>query len=207
MSETDMTDQYAELRAALAAGPTPGPWTGHRMGIEKDRIGEYVQASVNVSPGDDFFFICAKRPDGSDADLCLTGNGPTSAINTQYIIAANPEVIRALLRERDELAAMSDAARDVIAERARQMSVEGWTPEHDDEHADESLAIAAVCYVLFGDSPNSPNHPPSAWPWAAEWWKPKDHRRNLVRATALLIAELERRDRADAAMAGREGEG
>ena len=115
--------------------------------------------------------------------------------------------ITALLAERDALAAMSDAARDVIAERARQMSVEGWTPEHDDEHADESLAIAAVCYVLFGDSPNSPNHPPSAWPWAAEWWKPKDHRRNLVRATALLIAELERRDRADAAMAGREGEG
>lgn len=102
-------------------------------------------------------------------------------------------------RIRAALAAMSDAARDVIAERARQMSVEGWTPEHDDEHTDESLAIAAVCYVLFGDSPN---HPPDAWPWAAEWWKPKDRRRNLVRAAALLIAELERLDRADAAMAG-----
>lgn len=125
MSETDMTDQYAELRAALAAGPTPGPWTGHRMGIEKDRIGEYVQASVNVSPGDDFFFICAKRPDGSDADLCLTGNGPTSAINTQYIIAANPEVIRALLRERDAAIEERDAALQACSDLANEMVYRG----------------------------------------------------------------------------------
>lgn len=27
---------------------------------------------------------------------------------------------------------LGDAARDVIVERQRQMSVEGWTPEHDD---------------------------------------------------------------------------
>ena len=33
------------------------------------------------------------------------------------------------------------------------------------------------------------------WPWAAEWWKPKDCRRNLVRAGALILAEIERLDR------------
>lgn len=35
------------------------------------------------------------------------------------------------------------------------------------------------------------------WPWDREWWKPKDRRRNLVRAAALLIAEIERLDRAE----------
>ncbi len=184
--------EYAELRAALAAGPTPGPWA---WGADS-RIATVARVSdYRIGPDH-----------GTSYEAHYEFHAPDH-VDAAYAAAAHPATIAALLAERDALAAMSDAARDVIAERARQMSVEGWTPEHDDEHADESLAIAAVCYVLFGDSPNSPNHPPSAWPWAAEWWKPKDHRRNLVRATALLIAELERRDRADAAMAEREGDG
>ncbi|HBZ9867442.1 TPA: hypothetical protein MND73_004376 [Salmonella enterica subsp. houtenae] len=36
---------------------------------------------------------------------------------------------------------------DVIAERYRQQSVEGWTSEHDDEHGDGELALAASCYA------------------------------------------------------------
>lgn len=36
------------------------------------------------------------------------------------------------------------------------------------------------------------------WPWAGDWWKPKDRRRDLVRAAALLVAEIERLDRATA---------
>ncbi|EJH1054477.1 hypothetical protein NCL57_004424 [Salmonella enterica] len=36
---------------------------------------------------------------------------------------------------------------DVIAERYRQQSVEGWTSEHDDEHSDGELALAASCYA------------------------------------------------------------
>lgn len=80
----------------------------------------------------------------------------------------------------------SDAARDVLAERERQKSVEGWTPEHDDEHNDEQLALAAACYALGS---------PTFWPWENRWWKPKDRRRNLVRAGALILAEIERIDR------------
>lgn len=37
---------------------------------------------------------------------------------------------------------------------------------------------------------------PSKWPWDAAWWKPTDRRRDLVKAAALLIAEIERIDRA-----------
>src|SRR5690606_333611 len=38
------------------------------------------------------------------------------------------------------------AARDVLAERRRQIEAEGWTPGHDDKHA-EGLACAAACYA------------------------------------------------------------
>lgn len=37
---------------------------------------------------------------------------------------------------------MSKAADDVLAERARQMSMEGWTAEHDDTHDAGEMACA-----------------------------------------------------------------
>ena len=39
-------------------------------------------------------------------------------------------------------------AQMIAAERARQVSVEGWTPEHDDQATNGSLAIAAACYAI-----------------------------------------------------------
>jgi hypothetical protein len=35
----------------------------------------------------------------------------------------------------------------ITAERRRQIEQEGWPPEHDDEHDDASLALAAICYA------------------------------------------------------------
>ena len=38
---------------------------------------------------------------------------------------------------------------DLIAdERRRQIEVEKWTPEHDDEHAENELALAAAVYAI-----------------------------------------------------------
>jgi len=90
------------------------------------------------------------------------------------------------------------AANDVLAERERQKSAEGWTPEHDDEHDDGSLAQAAACYLLNAQSIPFSCGNSTIWPWAREWWKPKDRRRDLVRAGALILAEIERLDRAAA---------
>lgn len=45
---------------------------------------------------------------------------------------------------------MTGAARDVVAERERQVTTEGWTPEHDAEHSDGSMAAAAACYAMTG---------------------------------------------------------
>ena len=87
---------------------------------------------------------------------------------------------------------LTDAARDVLAERRRQVGQEGWTPAHDDEHANGELATAAGAYALFND--NAPA--PFFWPWDASWWKPTGRRRNLVKAGALILAEIERLDRA-----------
>lgn len=117
-----------------------------------------------------------------------TGDQLQAAVNFERNGSAPPA---AEVEERREL---SDAARDVLAERARQMSAEGWTPEHDDEHSDGGLAKAAACYALgqTGHAGRGVSH----WPWAMEWWKPKDRRRNLIKAGALILAEIERLDRA-----------
>jgi hypothetical protein len=90
----------------------------------------------------------------------------------------------------------SDALRDVAAERRRQIEAEDWTPEHDDEHEDGELALAGAAYAVVGYTDAGPSEAPAWWPWDAEWWKPKDKRRNLVKAAALLLAEIERLDRA-----------
>lgn len=100
-----------------------------------------------------------------------------------------------LLSTRPETA----AARDVLAERHRQISAEGWTPEHDDEHSKGQLAAAGGCYALFSDAYPNAKQCPAEWPWDAEWWKPTDYRRDLVKAGALILAEIERLDRAAAA--------
>ena len=92
----------------------------------------------------------------------------------------------------------TQALQDVAAERRRQIESEGWSADHDDDHAAGELAIAAACYALSSTgSIISPNTALGAlWPWAWHWWKPKDRRRDLVRAAALIIAEIERLDRA-----------
>ncbi|HFJ9852662.1 hypothetical protein [Pseudomonas aeruginosa] len=89
---------------------------------------------------------------------------------------------------------------DVQAERRRQVEAEGWTPEHDDQHADGQMAVAAGYYALACGFPHERDialgHVPQYWPWDARWWKPKDARSNLVRSCALALAEIERLDRA-----------
>lgn len=121
--------------------------------------------------------------------------------------------VTAALRNREELKSMS-ALDDIATERMRQKDAEGYDRAHDDEHTDGSLAAAAACYAL--PKPTLGNkveyeYPgrgecdvqqvyegiPTLWPssWHARFWKPKDRRRDLVRAGALIVAEIERLDR------------
>lgn len=98
---------------------------------------------------------------------------------------------------------------EIAKERQRQVGKEGWTLEHDDEHTDGSLADAAACYAAttrafkaeeFAGVGYKPYTSYSElWPksWADRWFRPKRaRRRNLIVAAALIVAEIERLDRA-----------
>lgn len=93
----------------------------------------------------------------------------------------------------------------IAAERERQVEAEGWTPEHDDAHSDGEMAAAAACYAmqvaLDCISRDDLHKTVSSticelWPWSSHWWKPKNRRADLVRAGALIAAEIDRIDRA-----------
>lgn len=90
---------------------------------------------------------------------------------------------------------------DVQAERKRQVEVEGWTPEHDDKHNGGELADAAACYALWAGGIN-PGNWREFWPWAPEWLRHSEPRRMLVKAGALILAEIERLDRAAVSQGG-----
>lgn len=88
-------------------------------------------------------------------------------------------------------------------ERLRQVSEEGWTTEHDDEHPRCALVVAGACYALdiagrFSNEHESwlfayKGQAKELWPWDEEWWKPtEDPIRQLVKAGALIAAEIDR---------------
>ncbi|WP_347026737.1 ead/Ea22-like family protein [Escherichia coli] len=131
--------------------------------------------------------------------------GDNSNADELFFRLCVPDVILALLASLEaaekriaelEARAFNPAILDVIAERQRQQSVEGWMPEHDDEHCNGELAMAAVCYINETGTVNRNGGKPWGWPWDASWWKPNARRRNLVKAGALILAEIERIDRA-----------
>ena len=97
---------------------------------------------------------------------------------------------------------MSTGAEKIAAERERQVTEEGYTPEHDVGHAQE-LAVAASSYsinvaaFLLAGGPETPggtsgSEPPPFWPWGWEFWKPTgDPVRDLVKAAALIAAAID----------------
>ena len=114
----------------------------------------------------------------------------------------NVELKRKLYAAENQIAELeartfNPAILDVIAERQRQKAVEGWTSEHDDKYGKSQLLWASSCYVLNTIQPF--NRIPMDWPWAPEWWKPTNPRRDMVKAGALILAEIERIDRQEAA--------
>ncbi|HFI5640650.1 TPA: hypothetical protein ACGQVP_001654 [Raoultella planticola] len=112
------------------------------------------------------------------------------------------DILKAYI-EHLESRTVTAAAADVLAERQRQVTAEGWTPGHDDEYEHGELADAAGCYALSSDLFDCAGEPPRPWPWPDEWWKPTSRRRDLVKAGALILAEIERIDRAGSGRKGK----
>lgn len=94
---------------------------------------------------------------------------------------------------------MSGVVDLLIAERVRQVTEEGYSPGHDREHSNGELALAAACYAIpvperLAITGGILKPVPELWPWMSGWWKPtpEDRVRELVKAGALIMAEIER---------------
>ncbi len=109
------------------------------------------------------------------------------------------EVFKNASKKQLQLLEKSDGALMIETERYRQILDEGYCEDHDDRHDDGELIAAAICYCEAADriSNDWPDYEriPNAWPWKSEDWKPKDNIRDLVRAGALIAAEIDRLQR------------
>jgi len=111
----------------------------------------------------------------------------------------------AIAEDRSQLAVLADlgtanapvpsGAERIAVERRGQIEAEGWTPEHDDQHDDGEIAAAAVCYAVPPDLRDTrPGTIPDLWPFEDSSWEPTpdDRVRELVKAGALIAAEIDR---------------
>jgi len=103
----------------------------------------------------------------------------------------------------------------IAAERQRQIDVEDWTPDHDDQHDEGELADAAAVYATVTQENvvlRLVDLLRARWPWEPCWFKPfseppandpqyeysfpvVDRVRCLIKAGALIAAELDRLER------------
>lgn len=85
--------------------------------------------------------------------------------------------------------------RNVFDERVRQYQEKGRTRDLDDAYFEGTLAHAAAYLIMrqFPDHVGVGN--PIDWPWPDNMPKPRECREDLVRAAAMLIAEIESLDR------------
>lgn len=104
----------------------------------------------------------------------------------------------------------------IAAERHRQLTVKGFTTEHDDAHRLGELASAGACYALLGTRWAGAEALVGGslvrdilWPFDSEDFKPAEypdppytanihrdrHIRDLVKAGALIAAEIDRLER------------
>ncbi len=100
-----------------------------------------------------------------------------------------------------------DVIREVVGERQRQVN-KGYDPAYDDEHRrGGELASAAAAQAEWASEQvnclREPGRVPSTfmvgvlWPFQPRAWVTHDPRADLVTAAALIVAEIERIDRAN----------
>lgn len=91
----------------------------------------------------------------------------------------------------------------IAAERKRQIEEEGFDAKHDHEHRKDALAIAGGIYAMpekarlftsYGKDGDKENYYPLLWPFEPKTYKPApdDRKRELVKAGALIAAEIDR---------------
>lgn len=196
-----LADELLALRTALNTGAgldDPATVHGHQVMLDKLE----ALALQHTEPAPDVVELITRAIINCPGALALNCPGSLGLTYEQWARRAAENAAKALAsRPSPDVAALVEAWEDVISERKRQIEVEGWTPEHDDSHYKMELAFLAAAYALhdpeipatailaFGSMPRD----------MRDWFKPKSRRENLVRAGALILAEIERLDREAAA--------
>lgn len=106
-----------------------------------------------------------------------------------------PEICPELWEELQDWAMLTvnaQGANEIGRERFRQINEEGYDLNHDDDYKSNELINAATSYLLACDGHVKFREAEENWPWVAELFKPKDTWSNLIKAGALIAAELDR---------------
>lgn len=130
---------------------------------------------------------------------------PASAESKTGVVLVGTEALRARIAAalnaapelQVEIDAAAEVAAEVFVERLRQIIEEGHSVEQDDAYTDYQLPRAAVCYAIRGAG-LPPHKSTLYWPWNPATFKPAGDDRDLIKAAALILAELQRRQRARA---------
>lgn len=163
-------------------------------------------------------FLSWHLPNTVQSDSCVTLYGYAHTRTGTNLLSATEarQMIEHLMAA--DVFPYTQAELNVFFERRRQVTHEGFTSEHDDKEGYGELALAAAAYAAESSERGRQgdvfvgrgqirlrsgwfNLPALLWPWERHWWKPgdardvSDRRRMLVKAAALIVAEIERLDR------------
>ncbi|HFH2906925.1 hypothetical protein [Pseudomonas aeruginosa] len=183
-------------------------WAEH---VGESELGQRLEAAITtlINEASEFgdmpkdWRVVAK----SNCFVLMEGNsviaslaGPQSELNAARIAGALSKAPPAQAQH-----SVPRAWLDVQAERRRQVEVEGYHGFRDSHYINYELSKAARAYIevsWHALSGGLPCKKPESWPWMAGF-KWSDGRTMLVKAGALILAEIERLDRAG--VLGKEG--
>lgn len=168
------------------------------------RRGALTESGINILVGFGISFLL------NMAVLPLFGMHPSMAdlFSIGWIFTAASVVRSYILRRLFEAMRLRKAPpafwpiiEEIAAERHRQINGEGYTLEHDDQHATGEIARGAAAYAFIGAIRDDwarhtwHEHALAIWPWHDKTFRPTNARRDLVKAAAMIVAEIGRIDR------------
>lgn len=135
--------------------------------------------------------------EGSPDDVVHIPGAPPGNVAARWVLKRPPALL--IVAELKDI--LGGGFVELLDERDRQVSVEGYGPEQDDGYLAGELASAAGAYAGYAAHLMSPDAvlgqaSRKLWPWAGAMFKPDRVRRSLIKAGALILGELARRDRA-----------
>ena len=127
-------------------------------------------------------------PDGcTPAEICWTNRtGFTVAMPRDLMAKVHERCFQMEIERRT-------GAELIAAERKRQIDQEGFTAEHDARWVDGELIEAAEAYIGHAEVGAVLDDSEYDWPWDHATFKPGTKISDLVKAGALIAAEIDRR--------------